>query len=116
MEGIYEVTYRGQTVGTAEITREGLYLRICARCRVSDNEIHRLYADGEKIGVLMPDRGGLVLETRIPAKRLKEGCAFSLDEKAEQFIPIRPGKTFPHLDKVRSGRIGFRDGIHGLIF
>lgn len=115
MEGIYEVTYRGQAVGTAEITREGLYLRIFARCRISDNEIHRLYADGEKIGVLMPDRGGLTLETRLPAKRLKEGCAFSLDERAEQFIPIRSGENFEYLDKLRKGRMGFRDGILGLI-
>ena len=73
MDGIYEVTYRGQTVGTAEVTREGLYFRIFCRCRVNDSEIHRLYAGSEKIGVLIPEKGILTLQTRIPARKLKEG-------------------------------------------
>lgn len=111
----FDVTQGGQAVGTVELSREGLYCRIFCRCRMEDREIHRLYADGEKIGVLIPDRGELVLETKVAAKRLKSGCAFSLDENSGSFIPIRPGKTFENLDKLRSGRLGFRDGIYGLI-
>ena len=114
MRGNYEVTYAGQAVGTVELSREGLYYRIICRCRVSDSEIHRLYADGEKIGVLIPDGGELVLNTKVAAKRLKEGCTFSLDENSKQFIPIRPGEAFAHLDKVRLGRLAFRDGEPGM--
>ena len=115
LEGIYQVTYNGQTVGTAQVRKEGLYFRISCRCRVRDDAIHRLYADGEKIGVLMPDRGGLVLETRIPAKRLKKGCAFSLDQTGGEFIPIRAGEAFPHLDRLRKGKLTYRAGEPGLL-
>ena len=115
MEGNFEVTYRGQTVGTVEVKQEGLYCRLSCRCRMSDRAVHRLYASGERIGVLIPDRGDLVLETRAVAKRLKPGCNFTLDQNTNTFIPIRPGEAFPHLDKLRSGRLGFREGIPGLI-
>ena len=116
MDGIYEVTYRGQTVGTAEVTREGLYFRIFCRCRVNDSEIHRLYAGSEKIGVLIPEKGILTLQTRIPARKLKEGCDFSLDCNRKEFIPIRPKKHFSHLNQVRNGKLGFLDGEPGLYF
>ncbi len=115
MEGIYQVAYRGQTVGTAQVRREGLYCRILCRCRVRDDEIHRLYADGEKIGVLMPDRGGLILETRIPAKRLKEYPVFSLDGDGGTFIPIWSGERFSQLHMLRQGRLAFRDGEPGMV-
>ncbi len=115
MVGTYEVAYRGQTVGTADVIREGLYYRILARCRVSDSEIHRLYAGGEKLGVLIPDRGGLILETRIPAKRWSEVPVFSLDASRGEFIPIRQGKPFSKLNKVRMGKLAIRDGEPGLL-
>jgi hypothetical protein len=115
LEGTFEVTHGGQPVGTVELKREGLYCHIFCRCRVADAEIHRLYAEGEKIGVLIPDRGELVLETKVAAKRLKEGCAFSLDGKPENFILICPGEAFGHLDKLRSSKLVFRDGKPGMI-
>ena len=86
MENIYQVTYKGQTVGTAQVSWEGLYCRVRCRCRISDSEIHRLYGDGEKIGVLIPDRGELVLETKVPAKRWKEVPVFSLDASRGDFL------------------------------
>lgn len=114
MDGKYKVIQDGQTVGIAEVKREGLYCRLSCRCRMVDSQVHRLCADGEKIGVLIPDRGELVLETKVAAKRLKEGCVFSLDENMGQFIPIRPGEAFPHLDKLRMGKLAFRDGEPGM--
>lgn len=115
MEGQYEVFHRGQAVGTVEVIRDGLYCRLSCCCRVRDGAIHRLYAGGEKLGVLIPEEGELVLETRVAAKRLKEGCAFSLDEETGECIPIRPGEAFLHLDKLRQGRLSFRNGEPVLI-
>ena len=115
MENKYEVFHMGQTVGTVKLFREGLYCRLLCSCRVHDGEIHRLYAGGEKIGVLIPENGKLVLEAKVAAKRLKENCTFSLDENSGEFIPIRPGEPFPHLDKVRQGRLSFRDGEPGVL-
>jgi hypothetical protein len=99
----------------AELKREGLYCFLSCRCRLCDGEIHRLYADNEKIGVLIPENGTLVLHAKIAAKRLKPGCAFTLGECRGSFFPIRPGEVFEQLDKVRMGHLAFRDGEPGLL-
>ena len=114
MQGKYEVIYEGQAVGNVELIREGLYYRVICRCRVGDGEIHRLYAENEKLGVLIPDGDLLVLKTKVAAKRLREGCSFSLDENRVEFVPIRRGEAFPKLEKVREGILGFREGEPGL--
>lgn len=115
MEGKFEVTLDGQTVGTVAVKQEGLYCRVSCRCHVPEGEIHRLYAGGEKIGVLVPEGDMLALETKVAAKRLISGCAFTLDGNREKFIPICPGETFPRLDRLRGGRLVFRDGRPGLM-
>ena len=114
MQKFYDVTSEGQTVGKVELEREGLYLRLRCRCRVQDNAIHRLYADGEKIGVLIPENGDLVLETKVAAKRLKKESTFSLEEKGRNFIPIHPGEAFGHLGKLRLAKLAFREGEPGI--
>ena len=111
---MYQVTMDGRAVGSVELKREGLYCRLSCRCRMVDREVHRLYANGEKIGVLVPKNGELTLETRVAAKRLKPGCEFTLEEKRGEFIPIRPGEAFSHLDKLRRGKLAFREGEMGL--
>lgn len=110
----FDVTYAGQTVGRVELEREGLYVRLWCRCRVQDNEIHRLYAGGERIGVLIPENGELVLETKVAAKRLKEGCSFSLEDNGKRFIPIHPGEAFGYLGKLRLSKLSFREGEPGI--
>ena len=114
MTEVFNVTQGGQVVGRVEVCREGLYCRISCCCRRNDDEIHRLFAGGEKIGVLIPEREDLVLETKVAAKRLKEGCCFSLDESKGEFVPIRPGEAFSQLHKVRQGRLAFREEEPGM--
>ena len=115
MRGKYDVIYEGRAIGTVELHKEGLYYRIHCVCQVPDGEIHRLYADDEKLGVLIPERDELVLDTRVAAKRLKADCLFSLNENRVEFIPIRRGEAFPKLEKLREGTLGFREGEPGLL-
>ena len=110
----FDVNFAGQNVGNVELIREGLYYRLRCRCTVHDNEIHRLYVDGEKIGVLLPENGELVLDTKVAAKRLKEECSFSLEEKERNFIPIHPEETFGYLGKLRLAKLAFREGEPGI--
>lgn len=114
MQGQYDVIWNGQPVGKVELKREGLYYRIFCRCNPVDGEIHRLYVDWDKLGVLVPEMGALVLETRVAAKRLKAGCVFTLDGKHETFLPIRAGEPFMHLDKLRTAKLAFQNGEPGL--
>ena len=115
MTEVFDVTYSGQVIGRVEVCREGLYCAISCRCQRQDKKIHRLYAGGEKIGVLIPEGGELVLKTRVAAKRLKEGCRFSLEENGENFLPIVQGEVFDHLHKVWQGRLGFQNDTPGLV-
>lgn len=114
LEENYQVFYKGNSVGMVQVSREGLYSRLICKCRVSDSEIHRLYADEEKIGVLMPERGGLELDTKLPARRLKPGVLFSLDKNSVDFIPIIDGVCFQYLHRLRTAKLSFRDGVPGL--
>lgn len=110
-----DVTLSGKPVGTVECIREGLYCRILCRCTLPGQEIRRLYAGSEKIGVLMPHNGQWILETRIPGKRIKEGSNFTLDDPGENFWPLRPGEEFSYLDKLRKGKLDIREGQMGLV-
>ena len=114
MEGTFDVTRDGQVVGTARVKREGLYCRVSCRCRVADRAIHRLWAGNEKLGVLIPEKGELVLETKVAAKRLKPGCCFTIGENRGEFIPIRPGEAFYHLDRLRQGKLVYQNGQPGM--
>ena len=114
MEENFEVFHQGRAVGNVKLIREGLYYRLICSCHMADGQIHRLCADGEKIGVLIPDRGELTLETKVAAKRINPGCAFSLDEPREKFIPIHPGEAFGHLGKLRLAKLAFREGEPGI--
>jgi hypothetical protein len=114
LKKFYDVTSEGQTVGKVELEREGLYWHLRCRCVVYDNVIHRLYADGEKIGVLIRDGGELVLDTKVAAKRLKKESTFSLEEKVRYFIPIHPGEAYGYLGKLRLSKLAFREGEPGI--
>ena len=110
----YDVGYGGQCVGRVKLERNGLYWQLHCRCRIFDNEIHRHFAYCENIGVLIPVRGELVLETRVAAKRIKEGCSFSLDDGRRNFIPLHPGEAFGYLGKLRLAKLAFREGEPGI--
>lgn len=116
MDGKFDVTLHGQKIGTVEVKQEGLYCRLSCRCRIVEGEIHRLWAGGEKIGVLIPEKGMLALDTKVTAKRLQNNCRFTLGEYRGNFYPICPGAPFVYLHKLRSGRLEVRDGIYGLTF
>jgi hypothetical protein len=64
--------------------------------------------------VLIPENWDLVLETKVAAKRLKEGSTFSLDDARRTFIPIHPGEVFGHLGKLRLAKLAFREGEPGI--
>ena len=115
MEGRYAVLYRGESVGMAEVIRQGLYYRIICRCRIRDSRIHRLYAGSEKIGVLIPEGESLAMECKVAVSRIKGDCLFSLDEEPQEFIPIQIGEEFSYLDKIRLSKLTFQEGNPGMI-
>ena len=110
MDGCYEVRFGNQTMGTAEIRRQGLYYRISCICRLSGDVVCRLrvtcgntYQD---LGILVPVDGGFGLVTRIPAKRLGAGMPeFTLIPKqaavSSLFVPVYPEEPFAYIGKLK---------------
>lgn len=117
MEGTFEVKLAGAVVGEAILRRQGLYTSVFCRCRAPEGKIWRLFAGTERLGVLVPQGQELVLETKVAAKRLKEGCGLTIRDSPEAgwFIPIRPGEEFSAPDRIRGGVLAYRDGVPGLL-
>lgn len=67
----------GQTVGTASITRKGLYLHILCRCNFPDKKIRRIRMCVENevfdLGVCVPEENWFVIHKAIPLKRIGQG-------------------------------------------
>ena len=120
MEGKFAVTLDGAAAGEAQLRREGLYTHIFCRCIAPEGRIWRLFCGSERIGVLVPGAGGLVLETKVASKRLQKGCALYLRDCAEpwnpeNFYPIREEEEFPALEQLHRGVLAYREGTPGLL-
>ncbi len=118
----------GKPIGSAHITREGLYLRIACVCHLEQAELIRLHVRsdaGERpLGVLVPNGDAWELSTRIAAKYLVgEIEIFVPQEKAdhaqedapqEKFVPIVAGEPFACLDAVSDAVLAEQDGQVGI--
>lgn len=123
MNGTYPVYLGGETVGKAEIERQGLYLRISCRCRFSGAVIYKLLlrcgSGEENLGVLVPEGDGFCLSTRIPVKRLGEGePSFRAVPRhtgaAGRFVPVYPDEPFAYLTELKNAYLEIRGGQMGV--
>ena len=120
MEDSFDVFLDGRTAGKVDVRREGLYIRVNCRCTAPEGKIWRLFAGQKRLGVLVPQGDGLVLETRVPAKHLDTGALFLLRDspdppERDRFVPLEEDRLFPELQRVRNSVFARRDGIAGLI-
>ena len=120
MEECFDVLLNGENVGQVQLNREGLYIRVRCRCKAPEGKIWRLFAGNTRLGIPVPRGEALVLETRVAAKRLEEGCLFTLHDSPEipqdRFVPLEEDKLLPELEKVRNSVFAIRDGVPGLVF
>lgn len=119
MEERYPLRFGDRDVGTVSARREGLYVRFCCRCRLSGGIVCRVVlrrGDGEEnLGVLVPEDGGFLLSTRIPAKRLGDGgWEFQVvpcrPERKQIYAPIYPEEPFSYLERLKDAYLLRRDG------
>lgn len=103
MEEKYEVFFDADSVGKAEVVKQGLYYTVSCRCRIHSPEMCRLvlrWSDGwENLGIMMPERDGFRLDKKVAAKRIGAGpylfCVFRLSQDPDEIL-------FPRLE--RSGQ------------
>ena len=111
-------------VGTAVITREGLYYRFSCRCRYGGEPMRRvLMSVGDQqldLGVCVPMDGQFGLEKRIPSKHLVAGIPeFRLMPKYQRtdrrFVPVYPEEPFAYMAKLKDAFLEIRDGQIGVL-
>ena len=114
--------YREQNlVGEVEMNREGLYYRICCRCKPT-KEILRLIHRGSGgellIGVCGPASWGFGIERWVPIKALGNGPhCFYLAEPQDvpvKFYALNHQIPLQLQDKLEQCRFAVRDGVPGL--
>ena len=119
MEGTFSVYLEGQTVGEVTVRREGLYYCFQARCRLKGEDVCRLTANGEKLGILVPVGEGFGLETKRPAKQFSGDWYFQVIPNRPvlegRFIPIKPEEPFGYLNRLKDGYYCSRNGQPGIM-
>ena len=124
MDQNYTVTVCGKQAGKVVVQRQGLYYHIHCRCCLAGDIMYRLVVNcgsiRESLGILVPEGGSFVLDTRLPVKRIGEGkLAFALIPKHEissgSFVPIRPEEPFSYIARLKESFLILRDGQPGIL-
>ena len=124
MVGTYEIRRGNETVGTATVEKQGLYYRICCRCRVSGEGMRRIVVtcgkQREDLGICVPMDGDFGLDRKIPCKRFGAGNPeFSLLPKypdmAGKFVPVYPDEPFAYMTRLKDAYLQVRDGQPGIV-
>ena len=125
LRNAYEV-YRGdEPVGTAEVTRKGLYYCIRLKCALSGDVMHkaevRCNGAREDLGILVPEEGGFVLTTRIPIKRIGAGdMTFRVIPRHKpfrgHFVKLSPEEPFTYLKRLKDAFLVNQNGEIGILF
>ena len=118
----YPITCENKSVGTAQVTVEGLYYRIRCYCTQEARPPRRILMRSEAasvdLGICVPDGNRFSLNTRIAVKRLGKGdFSFHLSSpgnEKEIFYVVDKNKPFPHLPSIKKARFAVQDGKAGL--
>lgn len=121
---MYDIMLGTQSIGKAQVEKEGLYYRISCRCRLSGEIPYKVYASccdkTEDLGLLVPQSGAFVLTTRLPVKRLGEGqlefrAVPRTPKLAGEFVPISADEPFSYLSRLENAYMQIRDGQIGVV-
>ncbi len=123
----YDLMLGEHAVGVARITREGLYLSVKCRCRLTDSQVHRVYLICDDcrtidLGICIPMEDCFGINTKIPAKGIDlDQIRFCLDQneiqtanKTEE-IPVSCTQPIPCLSDLESARFSDESGTSYII-
>jgi len=107
-------------VGTAKVSREGLYYRFQCRCTMTEDTLCRVNVGTESLGILVPMGDGFGLDTKLPVKRFAGTVSeFRLVPNKPmlegKFIPIKPEEPFAYIERLKEAHLACRDGQLGIV-
>lgn len=122
--GKYEIILRGKSVGTMDVSREGLYYRFRGKCKLPMDNIYRMRILQDdsvgKLGVLVPCNGLFLLDTKRPAKLFTNTvpafCIESENEAENEWVAIDENTPFPKLADLENGVFMCKEKVPGILF
>lgn len=124
MLGEHTITLENNRVGTARVTRQGLYYLLECRCQFPDFETYRVNVVWKNketdLGICVQNENGKGLRTRMPIKSAGEGppvfrATAVIANPLETFIPLDITKPSTCLSLLRRARLKKRDGEIGIV-
>ena len=125
MKREYVIDLGDQAVGTAWVTRQGLYYHIRVQCDLTGEMMRKVLVscDGkeENLGILVPENGRFACNTRIPVKRLGEGeLRFRVLPKhgdlGENWVPLAPEEPFRYISRLKEAYLIKQKGQPAVAF
>ncbi len=122
MNDKYDITMANEVVGTATLTQEGLYWKICCQCELSGEVPYQVIAMGDEeinLGLLVREKNDLCLTKRIPMKRFgnvqPSFVARPRTPKTQRnFHPIVPEEPFSYIEKLKDAFLEEKNGQLGI--
>ena len=124
MEGSYPILQGNESIGSAQIVRQGLYYCFDCHCDLCGEVVHRLTVtcggNTHNLGIPVPEGELFVLRTKLPVKQLGEGMPQIRAQPMHKpmgaaFVPISPEEPFTYLSRLKDGFLEIRDGVPGLV-
>ena len=120
----YDILLGGETVGSAQVTREGLYYCFHCSLNLSGEVMYKLVLQKEEesvyLGIPAPQGGAFTLTTRIPIKRIGDG-PFTIRAVPKhapvgsRFIPLKEDEPFRYLNRLNDAAYAIVKGQPGII-
>ncbi len=124
MEYLCEILLGNDVIGTAAVSRAGLYYHICCNCMLSGKVIFKIVAEcdnkSESLGICVPKGDSFGLEKKVPVKKLGEGiikfrAVPNHPNMHERFIPIKPEEPFAYIERLQKSHLQKRENILGVV-
>lgn len=124
MQMEYGIYLGSECVGTAYVTQEGLFYRIRCQCQLTGTVPCRITVSGEAevdLGICVPMREGIGIETSIPMKRVGKGplqfcIAPKKRVKTEMFVALSPEEPFGYIQRLKNAYMSRVNGQVGISF
>ena len=113
---MYPISYKGDSVGTVTLCKEGMFWKIACNCRLPNKGIYRVIVlAGKKqysLGICVPDGDRHICVGRIACNKLSgDQLSFAVERNDKRIgIKIETGQTFAYLDKLKAARLHIVNG------
>jgi len=125
MTGVYPIFAGSEEIGTAIITRDGLYYSIDCRCSLSGDILYKVLISGdgwnEDLGICVPMDGVFGIHTKISAKRLtgKRICFLAVPRHGaftHDVFAVTEGSPFGYISKLENAFLIKKDSRYYITF